>query len=111
MYAQPNPVAYPISAYSYLVTQCAPGGRPATCKGPYTNPGVSETLAKWMRYIACEGQVNMAQIGYSPLPPNLSQELVNSIARMKGEEPEQLVRDLRQPHLRRQPRPAGPGTP
>ena len=37
-----------------------------------------------MRYIACDGQVNMAQIGYSPLPPNLSQEIANSIARMQG---------------------------
>jgi phosphate transport system substrate-binding protein len=45
---------------------------------------VAETLAKWMRYIACEGQVNMAAIGYSPLPPNLSQEIANSIARMQG---------------------------
>ena len=40
---------------------------------------MTETLAKWMRYIACEGQINMAHIGYSPLPPNLSQEVANSI--------------------------------
>ena len=37
-----------------------------------------------MRYIACDGQVNMARIGYSPLPPNLSQEIANSIGRMQG---------------------------
>jgi phosphate transport system substrate-binding protein len=43
-----------------------------------------------MRYIACEGQVNMAAIGYSPLPPNLSQEVVNSIARLQGTAPETL---------------------
>jgi len=32
----------------------------------------------------------MAQIGYSPLPPNLSQEMANSIARMQGTAPEGL---------------------
>ncbi|MBA3653179.1 MAG: substrate-binding domain-containing protein [Actinobacteria bacterium] len=90
VYASANPEAYPISAYSYMVTQCASTGDRATCKGPYTNPGVAETLAKWMRYIACDGQVNMARIGYSPLPSNLSQEISNSIARMQGTAPETL---------------------
>jgi phosphate transport system substrate-binding protein len=35
----------------------------------------------------------MAKIGYSPLPPNLSQEMANSIGRMNGEPPEQLTRE------------------
>lgn len=88
VYASTNPLAYPISAYSYIVTQCqSDPGRPS-CKGSYGNPGVTETLAKWLRYIACDGQVNMARIGYSPLPPNLSQEVANSISRMEGKAPE-----------------------
>jgi phosphate transport system substrate-binding protein len=91
VYASGNPLAYPISAYSYMVTQCAPSAQRATCKGPYSNGGVAETLSKWMRYIACDGQVNMARIGYSPLPPNLSQEIANSIARMTGTGAEQLT--------------------
>jgi phosphate transport system substrate-binding protein len=90
VYASTNPLTYPISAYSYLVTQCARTGDRPTCGGPYANPGVTETLARWMRYIACEGQVNMARIGYSPLPPNLSQEVANSVARMQGSAPEAL---------------------
>ncbi len=85
--------AYPISAYSYIVTQCAPAGDRPTCKGAYSNPGVSETLSKWLRYIACEGQIQMANIGYSPLPPNLSQEVANAIGRMVGSAPEQLTPD------------------
>ena len=44
-----------------------------------------------MRYIACEGQKDMASIGYSPLPPNLSQEVANSIGRMQGTAPEKLT--------------------
>ena len=43
-----------------------------------------------MRYIACDGQITMARIGYSPLPPNLSQEMANSIGRMNGVAPEAL---------------------
>jgi phosphate transport system substrate-binding protein len=82
--------AYPISAYSYIVTQCSPAGDRPTCKGNYTNPGIAETLTQWLRYIACEGQVDMADIGYSPLPANLSQEVANSIGRMNGTSPEAL---------------------
>jgi phosphate transport system substrate-binding protein len=90
VYASGDPLAYPISAYSYVVTQCAGGDR-ATCKGAYINSGITETMARWLRYIACDGQVNMARIGYSPLPPNLSQEIANSITRMQGSgSPEQL---------------------
>jgi phosphate transport system substrate-binding protein len=93
VYNSANPAAYPISAYSYIVTQCAAAPDRPTCRGAYANAGVTETMALWMRYIACEGQVNMGQIGYSPLPTNLSQEIVNSIARMKGDgvAPEQLT--------------------
>ena len=57
----PNPAAYPISAYSYMVPQCAATGDRPTCKGAYANGGISETLTKWWRYIACDGQVNMAR--------------------------------------------------
>lgn len=90
VYTSSNPLAYPISAYSYLVTQCASAPDRATCKGKYRNPGVAEALRLFMRYIACRGQVQMATVGFSPLPPHLSQELANSIARMEGTEPEQL---------------------
>ena len=33
----------------------------------------------------------MAAIGYSPLPPNLSQEMANAIGRMQGSAPETLT--------------------
>jgi phosphate transport system substrate-binding protein len=90
VYVNPAADAYPISAYSYVVTQCNnPGDRP-TCKGTYSNGGITETFEKWLRYIACDGQVNMARIGYSPLPTNLSQEISNSIARIDGKPAEQL---------------------
>ncbi|MEZ5145264.1 MAG: substrate-binding domain-containing protein [Acidimicrobiales bacterium] len=46
VYNSGNPDAYPISAYSYIVTQCAPAGDRPTCRGKYSNDGVTETLAK-----------------------------------------------------------------
>ncbi|WP_426573669.1 substrate-binding domain-containing protein [Aquihabitans sp. McL0605] len=84
VFASTNPLAYPVSAYSYVVTQCVPSADRATCRGKYPDQGVIDTLTPWFKYIACEGQVPMARIGYSPLPPNLSQEIINSIARLTG---------------------------
>ncbi|HEV7721121.1 MAG TPA: substrate-binding domain-containing protein [Iamia sp.] len=89
VYASGHPKAYPISAYSYVVTQCRTGDRPS-CQGPYADQGITDTLAPWLRYIACDGQANMAGIGYSPLPPNLSQEVANAVARLTGEPAERL---------------------
>jgi len=89
VYASGNAKAYPISAYSYIVTQCGTGDRPS-CKGPYADQGITDTLAPWLRYIACDGQANMARIGYSPLPPNLSQEMANAVARLTGKPAERL---------------------
>ena len=92
VYASSDPEAYPISAYSYVVTQCARAPDRATCKGNYSTGGISETLEIWLRYIACQGQANLP-VGYSPLPKELSQEMANSIGRMKGMAPERLTAD------------------
>ena len=44
-----------------------------------------------MRYVACEGQIQMADIGYSPLPPQLSQFIADAIGRMWGRGAETLT--------------------
>lgn len=93
VYASGNPQAYPISAYSYLVTQCGTSADRPSCTGSYPNAGQSGTLAKWMSYIACSGQISMAAQGYSPLPPNLSQEMANSVARLSGTPAVTLTKD------------------
>jgi phosphate transport system substrate-binding protein len=87
VYTSTNPLTYPISAYSYIVTKCAANARFPTCKGTYSDPGLSNTLGTWMSYIACAGQVHMAEIGYAPLPPGLSQDMANSVARITGKRP------------------------
>ncbi len=87
VYTSKNPLAYPASAYSYIAVPCAPTTDRATCKDPAYDPGRLQTMAAWLDYIGCQGQVKMAQLGYSPLPPVLSQEVQNSIQRMAGTAP------------------------
>jgi phosphate transport system substrate-binding protein len=41
-------------------------------------------MAAFLEHVACDGQINMARVGYSPLPPNLSQEMMNAEARLTG---------------------------
>jgi phosphate transport system substrate-binding protein len=91
VYASTDPSAYPISAYSYLVTQCPLRVGFPTCKGAYPDPRTTSALAAFLRYIACDGQINMARIGYAPLPPNLSQVVADAIGRMAGRLPEHLT--------------------
>jgi phosphate transport system substrate-binding protein len=91
VYASTNPAAYPISAYSYILVQCGNslGDRP-TCVTPYSDPGIMNTMAQFMRYVACQGQVKMPTIGYAALPAPLSQFLADAIGRMTGQPVESL---------------------
>ncbi len=88
VYTSTNPLAYPASAYSYIALPCEPTTDRQTCnaKGDF-DPGRLQTMSAWLDYIGCQGQVKMAQLGYSPLPPVLSQEVQNSIQRMSSTTP------------------------
>ncbi len=91
VYNSQTPTAYPMSAYSYILYQCATTPTRPTCKGAYSSQGVVNTMSKFMRYVACTGQVKMATIGYSPLPADLSQFMANAIGYMTGQAPETLT--------------------
>ena len=90
VYASTNAQAYPISAYSYILVQCAPNSVRSTCLSAYSNQGIANTMAEFMNYVACAGQVHMAQIGYAPLPTTLSQFLANAVGWMLGQPAQQL---------------------
>ncbi len=90
VYTSTNPQAYPISAYSYILVQCAPNSSRPTCTSAYPNPGIASTMAEFMDYVACAGQIHMAEIGYAPLPPQLSQFLANAVGWMLGQSAQQL---------------------
>jgi phosphate transport system substrate-binding protein len=91
VYTSTNPQAYPISAYSYLLYQCAPTAARPTCVTPYADPGIANTMAGFMSYVACAGQVQMASIGYAPLPTQLSQFMANAVSYMTGQPAVQLT--------------------
>lgn len=92
VYSNTLPNAYPVSSYSYLVTPCSPNlvqpGSTTQCSGPgSSSPFVAakgQALGQFIAFLACAGQEQMAQLGYSPLPPNLVQEDFNAIGRMNG---------------------------
>jgi phosphate transport system substrate-binding protein len=92
VYTNPLPAAYPISAYSYFVTPCSPSlaaGQNATCAGNNSTPSTfasqkGQALGQFIQFVGCAGQSQMAQLGYSPLPPNLVQDDFDAIGRLNG---------------------------
>ena len=99
VYTNPLPNAYPLSAYSYMVTPCSPqlaATQGSNCAS-FSAPGVpvpgptsplapekGQALGQFVGFLACAGQEKMAVLGYSPLPPNLVQEDFNAIGRLNG---------------------------
>ncbi len=98
VYTDTTPNAYPLSAYSYLVTPCSPqlaaaqgsncasSGAGAPPTGPTSDfpPEKGQELGQFVNFLACAGQEKMALLGYSPLPANLVQEDFDAIGRMPG---------------------------
>ena len=60
-----DPRDYPLSSYSYLIEPT--GGN----NDPTMNSPKRQTLVNFVDYSVCQGQAQMAPIGYSPLPINL----------------------------------------
>ena len=75
VYSNPLPSAYPISAYSYLITPKGPGSM---------SPAEGAVLGQYIRFFACTGQQSAGTLGYSPLPPNLVDADFAAINRIPG---------------------------
>jgi len=73
VYNAPQPGAYPISAYSYLVTG-----------SDGLNPAKGAALSQFVVFLACQGQQAAGTLGYSPLPNNLVQADFDAVNRMAG---------------------------
>lgn len=76
VYNAPEASAYPMSSYSYLIT---PTTNISTAKG--------FVLGTWLIYIACAGQREAPLLGYSPLPPNLVQDVFTQERKIAGAPP------------------------
>jgi phosphate transport system substrate-binding protein len=73
VYTAPEPTAYPVSSYSYMITRTSG-----------FDPQKGFVLGTWLIYIACAGQQEAPLLGYSPLPPNLVQVVFGQIKKIPG---------------------------
>lgn len=75
VYTNPDPRAYPISSYSYMVI-------PTASDDPRMTTAKRQTLADFLYYSLCSGQSKAGPYGYSPLPLNLVQAGFDQIAKL-----------------------------
>lgn len=111
VYTNPLPDAYPLSSYSYFVTPCSPQlaaqEQPSTScaangSGSSSFPSSKgNALGQFVQFVACAGQEKMAQLGYSPLPPNLVEEDFAAIGRLNGaqEPPPPTAENCKNPYV------------
>ena len=80
VYDNPDPRAYPLSSYSYMVLPTgASDRRLSTAK--------RQSLVDLMFYSLCEGQSKAGSYGYSPMPLNLVQAGFTQLAKLKTADP------------------------
>jgi phosphate transport system substrate-binding protein len=88
VYRAPEPTAYPMSSYSYMILPCVapPSASPTCSMTPPSNFGAAKgfVLGSWIIYIACAGQREAAPLGYSPLPANLVRADMDAVNRLPG---------------------------
>ena len=83
VYANPDPRAYPLSYYSYLVV-------PTTVGGSFTESD-GYTLGELGFYGLCRGQQTAPLLGYAPLPVNLAVAGLDELAHIPGAQRHQLA--------------------
>jgi phosphate ABC transporter phosphate-binding protein len=76
VYNAPEPNAYPVSSYSYLITPTS-----------VIDPAKGLVLGKFLLYVACAGQQEAPLLGYSPLPLQLVTFVFQAINRINGHPP------------------------
>ena len=76
VYVDPDPRAYPLSSYSYLIIPQATSANFGPDKG--------RTLSELAYYAVCDGQQRVDALGYSPLPINLVQAAADQVNQIPG---------------------------
>ncbi|MGH3841539.1 MAG: phosphate ABC transporter substrate-binding protein PstS [Pseudonocardiaceae bacterium] len=76
VYVNPDPRAYPLSSYSYMIIPKDTSANFNTEKG--------RTLSDFAYYFLCEGQQQADALGYSPLPINLVAAGVDQVGQIPG---------------------------
>jgi phosphate transport system substrate-binding protein len=115
VYTNPNPNTYPISAYSYFIAQCVPA-QAATQNFSCDSAGnvtmgtaQGAELSQFIAFVACLGQAKMADLGYSPIPPNLVVDDFQAAGRLPGgtEPPPPTPQNCPNPYINGQLQPPG----
>lgn len=75
VYTNPDPRAYPLSSYSYMLL-------PTGASDARMSTNKRQTLVDFMFYSLCEGQSKAGPYGYSPLPLNLVQAGFEQVAKL-----------------------------
>ena len=76
VYTNPDPRAYPMSSYSYMIVP--------TSTDPPFNADKGKTLSTFINYFLCAGQQKAEILGYSPLPKNLVEAGFDQVRRIPG---------------------------
>ena len=76
VYVNPDPRAYPLSSYSYLIA-------PTSTAAPFS-PEKGDALRQFILYMVCAGQQEAAVLGYAPLPPVFVQSAFEVVAQIPG---------------------------
>lgn len=76
VYADTDPRTYELSSYSYIIVPTDPSDGMTTDKG--------YTLGTFGQYALCQGQQQVAALGYAPLPVNLVEDGFAQLAKIPG---------------------------
>ena len=91
VYTNPDPRAYPMSSYSYMIV-------PTSTDAPF-NTDKGKTLSTFINYFLCGGQKKADILGYSPLPKNLVQAGFDQVKRIPGAVRSPSINDCDNPAL------------
>jgi phosphate transport system substrate-binding protein len=80
VYTYNDPRTYPLSSYSYEIL-------PTSSSDPTVNTAKRQALANFDTIALCQGQAQMAPIGYSPLPVNLVQASFQQVGLLNKADP------------------------
>ena len=80
VYVNPDPRAYPISSYSYMIV-------PTSANDARMTTSKRQTLADFIYYSLCTGQTSAGKYGYSPLTLNLVKAGFDQVAKLKKADP------------------------
>ena len=82
VYTYTNPHSYPLASYSYLIVPRA--GKPLPTN--FTK-AKGRTLSAFVTFALCQGQRQLGQLGYAPLPPTLVRGGLLQAAHIPGHGP------------------------